>query len=135
MAGKNTWERTRSGLAVAFFVVVAGCNSSAAYDPESLEFGAFDVCTQFVKDRLAAQYSTAEFPDPTEDDGDVVTARDGDEWTVLSQVDSKNVFGGTATVPFTCTVRHTAGERWRRVDLTVENRSGTSAEPTAPRSR
>lgn len=86
---------------------------------EDIRYGAFDVCTKFVKDQLKAQ-STAEFPNEFEDDGEVIITRDGNVWTVDSQVDSENSFGGMVTTPFVCVVRHTGGTGYRLVDLTFD---------------
>ena len=87
-------------------------------DAEDLRYGAFDVCTQFVKDRLRAP-ATAEFPNQFEDDGEVTITHTGETYTVVSQVDSENGFGALLTTPFNCVVRHTSGDNWRLVDLNM----------------
>ncbi len=105
---------------IVLVVLIGACDSSTGEDdPENLRLGAFDVCTQFVKDRLKAE-STAEFPDQFEDDEEVTITQDGEEWTVDSQVDAENSFGGTVTTPFSCTVRSMGEGNWRLVDLTLE---------------
>jgi hypothetical protein len=94
----------------ALVAIVAGaCGSADGGD--DLKYGAFDVCTQFVKERLRAQ-STAEFPNPYEDDGEVVWSNVGARWKVRSQVDAENGFGGTVTTRFVCAVEHHANDRW-----------------------
>jgi hypothetical protein len=99
-----------------------GCSS----EPEEatgddLKYGAFDVCTQFVKERLRSPGS-AEFPNEFEDDGEVVFTNDpadADVWTVTSHVDSQNGFGALLQSDFVCQVRHVDGTQWRLVDLNI----------------
>lgn len=100
---------------------VGGCSASVSSDDdaEMLRLGAFDVCTQFVKDELLSQ-SSAEFPDPLEDDGEVRISHQGERYTVVSQVDAANGFGAKITTPFLCEVRHVDGDRWQLVDLNLE---------------
>jgi len=110
----------RQALAALMTVaVLAGCGADEPSE-SALEAEAFDVCTRFVKDRLQGQ-STAEFPDPSEDDGQVVFAHTGDHrWKVTSQVDAQNALGGTVTTPFVCVVENTDGDRWRLASLTFD---------------
>lgn len=84
--------------------------------PDELQYGAFDVCTQFVKQRLISPAS-ARFPNEFEDDGEVTITSAGSTFTVVSHVDSQNGFGALLTTPFTCRVRHVDGDNWRLVDL------------------
>lgn len=88
-------------------------------DTEELEFAAFDVCTQFVTDRLKAP-GTASFRNYFEDDGEVVVTSVGDTYTVVSSVDSENSFGANLRTDFACVVEHTGGESFRLVDLTTD---------------
>jgi hypothetical protein len=114
------------GVLVLFAVVIGGCISlfgdDDATDPDSsenLEFGAFDVCTEFVKDRLKAP-STAKFRNYFEDDGEVVVTGSGDvgPYTVRSTVDAENSFGASLRMPFTCVVTHTPGtSSWQLTSL------------------
>ena len=108
------------GLVLALLIPMALLASAGKNDPDTddLEYGAFDVCTQFVKDRLRAP-ATAEFPNQFEDDGEVRITHTGETYTVVSQVDSENGFGALLTTPFTCVVRHTSGDNWRLVDLNM----------------
>jgi hypothetical protein len=89
-------------------------------DQEELEFGAFDVCTKFVKDRLKAP-STASFRNFFEDDGEVVVSGSGNgPYTVISSVDAENGFGANIRTNFVCEVRHTGGGNWRLVNLVLD---------------
>ncbi len=103
---------------LAAVVVWAFATSDDEPSGDDLEFAAFDVCTQFVKDQLRAP-STASFPNFVEDDGEVVVTSTGDYYTVRSQVDSENGFGATLTHRFTCEVRHTDDTRFVLVDLQI----------------
>lgn len=87
---------------------------------EDLEYGAFDVCTNFVKDRLRAP-STAEFRNYFEDDGEVVVTGGPDTYVVTSSVDSENGFGAMLRSTFVCQVEHVAGTRWMLVDLSIND--------------
>lgn len=87
-------------------------------DVEELHFGAFDVCKQFVTDRLKAP-STAKFRNYFEDDGEVNVSGGPSEFTVISSVDSENGFGAMLRSEFVCTVTHVSGGNWRLVDVTL----------------
>lgn len=87
---------------------------------EDREYGAFDVCQQFVKDRLRSPAS-AEFRNFFEDDGEVVVTGTGDgPYTVRSSVDSQNGFGAMLRSDFTCTVSYAGDSDWRLVDLSLD---------------
>lgn len=88
---------------------------------DDLEYAAFDVCTQFVKDRLRSP-GTASFRNYFEDDGEVTVAGGPSVFTVRSSVDSENGFGATIRSNFTCEVRHTTGTSFRLVDLQISER-------------
>jgi hypothetical protein len=81
--------------------------------------GAFDVCKQFVGDRLKAP-STATWRDPY---GDQVSySGDGDApITVSASVDSENSFGASLRSTYECTVVHTNGDNWRFVNLDIND--------------
>lgn len=119
-------QKGRGGCLGAILVIflfagllsLCGGNDDGSDDPENLEFGSFDVCTQFVKERLRAP-ATAEFPNEFEDDGEVTITHVGETYTVISHVDSENGFGALLTTPFTCVVRHVSGDNWRLVDLNM----------------
>jgi len=88
-------------------------------DQEDLDFGAFDVCTQFVKERLKAP-ATASFRNYFEDDGEVQVSGVGDgPYTVISSVDAENGFGANIRTGFVCEVRHTGDGNWRLVNLVL----------------
>lgn len=74
------------------------------------EFGARDVCEQFVKDRLKSP-STADFSDTAASPNGLQS------WTVLGAVDSENSFGAMIRNTYICTVHHTAGDNWALDDL------------------
>lgn len=111
-----------AALAVVVALGAAACSSAEDSAENDLQYAAFDVCTQFVKDRLRAP-GTAEFPNQFEDDGEVtMTPRGGDEWRVVSHVDSENAFGGVVQSNFTCDVEHVGGDEWRLVNLDLVER-------------
>lgn len=111
-------------IAVALIIVAGMCGAADDGDEpdatEDLEFGAFDVCTQFVKDRLKSPGS-AEFRNYFEDDGEVIVTGSGNgPYTVMSSVDSQNGFGAMIRTDFVCEVTNTGGENWRLVNLVVD---------------
>lgn len=93
--------------------VGAGCGSTA--DDGGGEYGARDVCEQFVKDRLKSPGS-AKFSETK-----AVETTTG-EWTVEGAVDSENSFGALIRNSYVCKVRHTSGENWRLVNLESSER-------------
>lgn len=105
-------------VAVTACVDTAGNNESGG----ALKAGAFDVCTRFVEDRLISPGS-AEFPDFFDYDDEVSVTRAGDEFTVISHVDSENAFGASLQSDFSCVVEHVAsteeGNDYRLVTLDV----------------
>lgn len=79
--------------------------------------GAFDVCKQFVEQRLTSPGS-AEYPDYFDDDPEVVVWQlaNGD-YRVYSQVDSENGFGASLRSHFVCTVDYTGGGNYQLASL------------------
>lgn len=79
------------------------------------EFGAKDVCEQFVEDRLKSP-SSADFNDET-------AIGPGPAWTVAGNVDSENGFGAMLRSYFVCKVRFTgeddSGENYSLVNLNL----------------
>lgn len=98
------------GLAAAV-VVIGGCLALADGDSDEGggEYGARDVCEQFVKDRLKSP-STAKFSETS-------AAEVGGTWTVRGAVDSENGFGAKIRNTYTCEVRHDSGDKWKLIDL------------------
>lgn len=111
-------------LIVAVIVVsilLSMCGSDDDDGGDDLQFGAFDVCREFVKDRLKAPGS-ASFRNYFDDDGEVRVTGSGDgPYTVRSTVDSENSFGAKIRTGFTCTVEHTGDGRYRLVSLNIDN--------------
>lgn len=100
--------------------VISGCSSSATGQADTQRYGAFDVCTRFVKDRLKAP-ATASFRDYFEDDGEVtVTEGSAGTFTVRSSVDSENGFGAKLRTNFVCTVADKGKGNWRLVDVQLD---------------
>jgi hypothetical protein len=87
-------------------------------DASDLEYGAFDVCQQFVKQELKAP-GTAKFRNFFEDDGEVTVTHTGDEYTVVSSVDAENSFGASLRSNFRCVVTHVSGDTWHKVSVTL----------------
>lgn len=93
-------------------------DAAPAVDQDDQEYAAFDICTEFVKDRLKSPGS-ASFRNYFEDDGEVDVAGSGlGPYTVTSTVDSENSFGAELRIPFVCTVSNPDGDdRWVLDDL------------------
>lgn len=121
--GRSESRQQWLGLAVLVVLAVIVWSALTGGDGEDegddLRHGAFDVCTQFVEDRLKAP-GTAKFRNFFQDDGEVVVTGTGDgPYVVVSSVDSENSFGGELRTHFVCEVRHTGDEQWRLVDLSL----------------
>jgi hypothetical protein len=101
---------------VSWLIGALGDDDTSSAD--NLDHGAFDVCTQFVKDRLRAP-ATAEFRNFFQNDGEVMVTHTAGTYTVRSTVDSENGFGASIRSDFTCKVRHVSGTQWRLVDLSI----------------
>lgn len=83
------------------------------------EYEAFEICKDFVKDRLKAP-STAKFRNYFEDDGEVTVSGSGSgPYTVISSVDSENSFGAALRSNFVCVVNNTGGANWRLADISI----------------
>jgi hypothetical protein len=106
-------------LVVIGRVVGGGDDDDDEPDAEDRQFAAFEVCKDFVQDRLRAP-GTAVFRNYFEDDGEVVVAGSGaGPYTVRSSVDAQNGFGALLRTEFVCVVRPAGGDRWTLVDLTL----------------
>lgn len=81
-------------------------------------YGAFDVCRQFVTDRLRSPAS-AKFP-PLSDDRVYVTPLTENRFSVRAYVDSQNGFGALLRTRFTCEVKWTEGQHYNLVDLAMK---------------
>lgn len=93
--------------------------TSAPKITQEKKLGAFDVCKEFVKDRLKSP-SSAKFRNFFQNDGEVtVTSTDGRTYTVVSSVDSENSFGASLRSDFTCTVTNTSGDHWQLQDINI----------------
>jgi hypothetical protein len=86
-----------------------GSNTPSSDD---LELGAWNVCHQFVEDRLKAP-STADFEDVDE----YKASNSAGVWTIVGWVDSENSFGAKIRTDYVCKVRHVSGQRFNLVDL------------------
>lgn len=74
------------------------------------EYGARDVCQQFVKDRLKS-------PGSADFSGERATEESDGSWTVRGDVDSENSFGASIRNSYVCKVRHATGDTWKLIDL------------------
>lgn len=91
-------------------------------DQEVMEVSAFEVCKDFVKDRLKSPGS-ATFRNQFEDDGEVVVTGSGrGPYTIVSTVDSDNSFGASIRNTFTCTVTNTGDDMWSLKDINIAQR-------------
>jgi len=115
------WGRSRVArpwciITATVVLCIPWVSSSCTSDYDDDKFGAYEACKDFVQDGLKSP-SSAQFPDPFDDDDEILWSQDGSEWTIVSQVDAENSFGALLTVPFTCTVRQVGTDRWQLVDL------------------
>lgn len=74
------------------------------------EYGARDVCQQFMEDRLKSPGS-ADFSDEA-----AIENADG-SWTVRGTVDSDNSFGASVRNQYVCQVRYASGDNWKLINL------------------
>lgn len=95
---------------VGIGILATGCGSNE--DDGGGEYGARDVCEQFVEDRLKAP-STADFSNT-----DASKTSDG-SWTVAGDVDSENGFGAKLRTGYVCKVQHTGGDNWKLIDMQI----------------
>lgn len=97
--------------AAVALMATAGLTACSSEPDEPDEYGARDVCEQFVEKRLKAP-ATAEFEN-------TATTESGNEWTVEGDVDAENSFGAQIRNHYVCTVAPTdsTGSNWRLVDL------------------
>jgi hypothetical protein len=104
--------RSLSALIIVTLLLV-GPGASEAWAKGS-KAGAWQVCTQFVKDRLKAP-ATSDFAE-YRDEGTSVT-KTGKTYTVLGYVDAENSFGANIRTDYTCKVRYKSGRTYTLVDL------------------
>jgi hypothetical protein len=114
-------------VGIAFVaLLLGGCTSSYSSGSSSAsdkKFEAFDMCKQFVKNRLKSP-STAKFRNFFQNDGEVIVTGFGNgPYTVTSSVDSENGFGASLRSTFQCTVTNTDGANWH-LDNMVFNDAG-----------
>jgi hypothetical protein len=105
------------GLTAAACGTVEDPKSDAGQSVSDERLAAFDVCKQFVSDKLKSPGS-AKFRNPL---GDQVTySGDGEgPITVTASVDSENSFSASLRSMYTCTVTHASGDRWHLEDLSL----------------
>lgn len=107
--------KSRAGLigAIVTVLVIGGCaamfNGEEEPDDGGGEYGARDVCEQFVEKRLKSPGS-AEFSDES-------ATGDSGTYTVAGSVDSENGFGALVRNQYVCKVTHASGDNWRLMDL------------------
>ncbi len=113
------------GLVILMIIGAAAGDSSSSGGGSSSsssdqKYAAFEMCKDFVKDRLKAP-STATFRNFFQDDGEVSVSGYGDgPYTVMSTVDSQNGFGAKIRSSFSCTVTNTSGDNWRLNSISIE---------------
>lgn len=94
--------------AAALATVLAGC-SSVTNGANGSEWGARDICEQFIGQRLkspgSAEYEFTHTIEYTE------------TWVAQGYVDSQNGFGAMLRSEFACEVSYQGDDRWRLVDL------------------
>lgn len=107
------------GLATVVAVVDTDSSSSDATAFNERNYRAFDVCKQFVQERLKAP-SGATWRDPTGDQVVYEGAKNGPV-TVRASVDSQNSFGAKLRSTYVCTVSSTGKDTWHLDDLQVND--------------
>ena len=120
------WKLTVSSAAVVLLTLTAcqeespsSGSSSSTKKADEQRFGAFEICKDFVKDRLKAP-STAKFRNFFQDDGEVVVTGSGNgPYTVTSSVDSQNSFGANLRSNFVCKVTNTSGDSWHLDNISI----------------
>lgn len=75
------------------------------------EYGARDVCEQFVEDKLVSP-SSADFVGTS-----ARHLQGSSEWLVTGSVDAENRMGASIRIDYQCQVDHEGGNDWRLVDL------------------
>lgn len=109
-------------IVVGFFALLSalGVGDDDDDDPEVTGAVAFEMCKDFVRERLRSPGS-AVFRNYYEDDGEVLVIGSGKgPYTISSSVDSENGFGALLRTDFSCTVTNTVGDTWTLDDLTIE---------------
>jgi hypothetical protein len=105
---------------MVIWIVSAVRSDDGAQNATDQRYGAFTVCKDFVEDRLKAP-ATAKFRNFFQDDGEVRVSDSGDgTFVVTSTVDSQNGFGALVRTGFICIVATEDGERFRLVDLALD---------------
>jgi hypothetical protein len=110
--GRRFWA---AGVVVSLLAVgLVGCSSGADADTPVVD-GVYDVCKQFVEDRLA-------YPGSSDfqgiDDADITL--NGNSGVEVSYVDAANAFGAQSRRPFTCRVRYEGNGGWHLRGLDID---------------
>lgn len=92
--------------------LAAGTGCAAGSDDGGGEYGARDVCQQFVEKRLKS-------PGSADFSSESATENPDGSWTVTGDVDSDNSFGASIRNSYRCTVRHTSGDNWTLVEMST----------------
>jgi hypothetical protein len=120
--GRHTWVWVVAivgGIVLVGSALGIGREDDDEPSTDDRRYAAFEVCKDFVRDRLVSPGS-AVFRNYFEDDGEVIVAGSGPgPYTVRSTVDSQNGFGALLRTEFLCTVRPAGGDRWTLDDLTI----------------
>lgn len=126
-APSPSWKGWLGGIALVLALaygcgalLTSGDDNGSGRDREVSELTAFNVCKDFVRDRLKSPGS-ATFRNYFEDDGEVRVTRSGNTFTVRSSVDAENSFGASLRSNFECVVRNTTGDTYRLVSLDIDN--------------
>lgn len=97
---------------VAVLFVAGAMAGDDSEDTDGDNYGAQDVCEQFVEDRLKAP-ATADFS------GEKATHLGGGRWRVTGDVDAENSFGAQLRMTYVCEVQFTGGGDWTLKDLAI----------------
>jgi hypothetical protein len=96
------------------------------FDRKAREAMAYDVCKDFVKERLKAPGS-AKFPDFYKSRDEILVIEDESIYTIKSTVDAENSFGAELRSRFRCQVRDETGGAdasrvsWGLVEVTISD--------------
>lgn len=116
----SSWKRGTSTCRRVTAVVVMGVVGLAALTSTASAYSytkkheAWDICSEFVRDRLKAP-KTADFAE-YKDEGTSVL-KYGSAFVVNGYVDAENSFGANIRTQYVCTVKPVGGHRWQLLDL------------------
>jgi hypothetical protein len=111
------------GLAMLGICAGSGGDGAGASGPRDRRPEAWQVCKQFVEEKLKAP-SSADFPSRFAPGIEIVRLEPGDEFEIVGYVDAQNSFGAMLRNHYICVVRHLGGGNSGSCGSTSGRRSG-----------